>query len=131
MKPPPNLEVMPVAAVALVLVLIMMVISPLVVSRNSTPVDLPQTHSSERKVESSINISYTKDGRLLLDDEPIASLSELGDSIVKQVKKDPYIMIVVRADTTVMTWQVLDILSTVRRAGGLRIVAGTKKFKEG
>lgn len=131
MKPPPNLEVMPVAAVALVLVLIMMVISPLVVSRNSTPVDLPQTHSSERKVESSINISYTKDGRLLLDDAPVASLSELGDSIVKQVKKDPYIMIVVRADTTVMTWQVLDILSTVRRAGGLRIVAGTKKFKEG
>ncbi len=131
MKPPPNLEVMPVAAVALVLVLIMMVISPLVVSRNSTPVDLPQTHSSERKVESSINISFTKDGRLLLDDVPVASLSELGDSIVKQVKKDPYIMIVVRADTTVMTWQVLDILSTVRRAGGLRIVAGTKKFKEG
>jgi len=131
MKPPPNLEVMPVAAVALVLVLIMMVISPLVVSRNSTPVDLPQTHSSERKVESSINISYTKDGRLLLDDMPVASLSELGDSIARQVKKDPYIMIVVRADTTVMTWQVLDILSTVRRAGGLRIVAGTKKFKEG
>jgi len=131
MKPPPNLEVMPVAAVALVLVLIMMVISPLVVSRNSTPVNLPQTHSSERKVESSVNITYTGDGRLLLDDEPIVSLSELGDSIVRQVKKDPYILVVVRADTTIMNWRVLDILSTVRRAGGLRIVAGTKKFKEG
>jgi biopolymer transport protein ExbD len=131
MKPPPNLEILPIAAIGLTLVLIMMVISPLVVSQNSTPVNLPRTHASERKVESSINITYTEDGRLLLDDAPIASLSELGDSIVGKMKKDPYMMIVVRADTTVMTWQVLDILSTVRRAGGLRIVAGTKKFREG
>ena len=131
MKPPPNLEILPVAAVGLTLVLIMMVISPLVVSRNSTPVNLHHTHSSERKVESSVNITYTADGRLLLDDAPISGLSELGDSIVRQVKKDPYIMIVIRADTTVMSWRVLDIMSTVRRAGGLRIVASTKKFREG
>jgi len=131
MKPPPNLEILPVAAVGLTLVLIMMVISPLVVSKNSTPVNLPQTHSSERKVESSANITYTDDGRLFLDDAPITSLSELGDSIVRQVKKDPYVLVVVRADTTVMTWSVLDILSTVRRAGAQRIVAATKKFKEG
>lgn len=131
MKPPPNLEILPIAAIGLTLVLIMMVISPLVVSQNSTPVNLPRSHSSERKIENSVNISYTSDGRLLIDDKPVASLSDLGDSIVGKVKKDPYIMIVVRADTTVMTWQVLDILSTVRRAGGLRIVAATKKFKEG
>jgi biopolymer transport protein ExbD len=131
MKPPPNLEILPVAAVGLTLVLIMMVISPLVISRNSTPVNLPQTHSSERKVESSVNITYTADGRLLLDDEPISGLSELGDSIIRQVKKDPYILVVVRADTTVMNWRVLDIMSTVRRAGALRIVASTKKFREG
>jgi len=130
-KPPPNLEILPIAAVGLTLVLIMMVISPLVESQNNTPVNLPRSHSSERKIENSVQITYTEDGRLLVNDQPIASLSELGDSIVGKVKKDPYIMIVVRADTTVMTWQVLDILSTVRRAGGLRIVAATKKFREG
>ena len=131
MKPPPNLEILPVAAVGLTLVLIMMVISPLVVSRNSTPVDLPNTHSSERKIESSVNVTYTSDGRLLLDDAPITGLSELGESIVSQVKKDPYILVVLRADTTVLEWQVLDILSTMRRAGALRIVCATKKYKEG
>ena len=131
MKPPPNLEILPVAAVGLTLVLIMMVISPLVVSRNSTPVDLPNTHSSERKIESSVNGTYTSDGRLLLDDAPITGLSELGESIVSQVKKDPYILVVLRADTTVLEWQVLDILSTMRRAGALRIVCATKKYKEG
>jgi len=131
MKPPPNLEILPIAAVGLTLVLIMMVISPLVESQNNTPVNLPQTHSSERKIENSIQITYTADGRLLINDQPVASLSDLGDSIVDKVKKDPYIMIVVRGDSTVMTWQVLDVLSTIRRAGGLRIVAATKKFKEG
>ena len=40
-------------------------------------------------------------------------------------------LVVVRADTTVMSWKVLDILSTARRAGALRIVCATKKFKEG
>ena len=68
---------------------------------------------------------------MLINDQPVASLADLGDSIVNKVKKDPYIMIVVRGDSSVMTWQVLDVLSTVRRAGGLRIVAATKKYKEG
>lgn len=131
MKPPPNLEILPIAAVGLTLVLIMMVISPLVESQNNTPVNLPYTHSSERKIENSVQITYTADGRLLINDQPVASLSDLGDSIVNKVKKDPYIMIVVRGDSSVLTWQVLDVLSTVRRAGGLRIVAATKKYKEG
>ena len=126
-----TLSFLPIAAVGLTLVLIMMVISPLVESQNNTPVNLPQTHSSERKIENSIQITYTADGRLLINDQPVASLADLGDSIANKVKKDPYIMIVVRGDSTVMTWQVLDVLSTVRRSGGLRIVAATKKFKEG
>jgi biopolymer transport protein ExbD len=130
-RPPPNLQILPVAAVALVLVLIMMVISPLVVSNNSTPVNLPNTHASERKIESSITVTYTDDGRLLVDDRPVTGLSEMGDSIMIQMKKDPYMLVVVRADSTVLTWRVLDILSTARRAGALRIVCATKKFREG
>jgi len=130
-RPPPNLQILPVAAVALVLVLIMMVISPLVVSNNSTPVNLPNTHASERKIESALTVTYTEDGRLLVDDKPISGLSEMGDSIMTQMKKDPYMLVVVRADSTVLTWKVLDILSTARRAGALRIVCATKKFREG
>ncbi|HTW91184.1 MAG TPA: biopolymer transporter ExbD [bacterium] len=131
MKPPPNLQIWPLAAVALVLVLIMMVISPLVVSLNSTPVDLPQTHSSERKVESARTITYTADGRLLVDDKPLADLQALADSVSVSVQKDPYVLVVVRADTTINSWKVLDILSTARRAGAQRIVCATKKFREG
>lgn len=131
MKPPPNLEILPVAAVGLVLVLIMMVISPLVVSRNGTPVTLPQTHTSERKVENNVTVTYTVDGRLLLDDVPMRSLDELGDSIAKQTNKDPYVLVVVRADKDVLHSAVLDILATVRHAGALRIACATKRYKEG
>lgn len=131
MKPPPNLQIWPLAAVALVMVLIMMVISPLVISNNNTPVNVPQTHSSERKIESARTITYTADGLLFVDDKPVSGLQEMGDSIMASVQKDPYMLVVVRADTTVMNWKVLDILSTARRAGAQRIVCATKKFKEG
>lgn len=113
------------------MVLIMMVISPLVISSNNTPVNVPQTHSSERKIESARTITYTADGLLFVDDKPVSGLQEMGDSIMASVQKDPYMLVVVRADTTVMNWKVLDILSTVRRAGAQRIVCATKKFKEG
>jgi biopolymer transport protein ExbD len=130
-KPPPNLQIWPLAAVALVLVLIMMVISPLVMSANNTPVNLPQTHSAERKIENAVTITYTEDGRLLIDDRPVTGLQEVADTVSSQIKRDPYMLVVVRADTTVTMWKVLDVLSTARRAGAVRVVCATKKFKEG
>jgi len=126
-----NIDILPLAAVALVLVLIMMVVSPLVVSRNSTPVDLPQTHTSERKVENDLTITYTVDGRLLADDKPVASLSELENIIQAQLARDPYILVVIRADKECLHARVLDILATARHAGALRIACATRKYREG
>ena len=126
-----NIDILPLAAVALTLVLIMMVISPLVVSRNSTPVDLPQTHTAERKVENNLTISYTVDGRLLLDDKPVASLTELDSALQPQLAKDPYVLVVIRADKECLHARVLDILAVARHAGALRIACATKKYREG
>lgn len=131
MKNASNIDILPMAAVGLILVLIMMVVSPLVVSRNGTPVNLPQTHSSERKVENDVNITYTRDGQLLIDDKPVQDLDELGRNIEMQIVSDPYLLVVIRADQDCLHSGVLDILSTVRRAGALRIACATKRYKEG
>ena len=127
----PNINILPLAAVALTLVLIMMVISPLVVSRNSTPVILPETHTAERKVENNVTVSYTFDGRLFLDDKPVASLSDLENAIQAQLVKDPYVLVVVRADKGCLHSRVLDILAVARHAGALRIACATRKYREG
>jgi len=131
MKGVANIDILPLAAVALVLVLIMMIVSPLVVSRNSTPVELPQTHTAERKVENDLTITYTVDGRLLVDDRPVSSLSELEAAIHTQLVNDPYLLVVIRADKECLHTRVLDILATARHAGALRIACATKKFREG
>ena len=126
-----NIDILPLAAVALTLVLIMMVISPLVVSRNSTPVTLPETHTSERKVENNVTVTYTADGQLMLDDKPISSLAELDSTLQTQLLRDPYVLVVVRADKGCLHSHVLDILAVARHAGALRIACATKKYREG
>lgn len=131
MKGPANIDILPMAAVGLILVLIMMVVSPLVVSRNSTPINLPQTHTSERKVENDINITYTTDGNLLCDDKPLTDFDELERTLEVALVKDPYALVVVRADKECLHSHVLDILACVRRAGALRIACATKRYREG
>jgi len=126
-----NIDILPMAAVGLILVLIMMVVSPLVVTRTGTPVVLPQTHTSERKVENDINVTCTVDGKLLLDDKPIADDDELESTLETALVRDPYLLVVVRADRECLHSDVLDILACVRRAGALRIACATKKYKEG
>ena len=126
-----SIDILPLAAVALTLVLIMMVVSPLVISRNSTPVNLPQTHTAERKVENDLTVSYTVDGRLLVDDKPVLTLPELESTLHAQLLRDPYVLVVIRADKECLHSRVLDILAVARRAGALRIACATKKFREG
>ena len=126
-----NIDILPLAAVALTLVLIMMVISPLVISRNSTPVILPETHTAERKVENNVTVTYTADGQLLLDDKPISSLAELDSTLQSRLLRDPYVLVVVRADKGCLHSHVLDILAVARHAGALRIACATKKYREG
>jgi biopolymer transport protein ExbD len=126
-----NIDILPMAAVGLIMVLIMMVVSPLVVTKNSTPVDVPMTHTSERKVENDINITYASDGQLLIDDKPMANYEELQNTLQALVMRDPYVLVVVRADKNCLHSNVLDVLACVRRAGALRIACATKRYKEG
>lgn len=116
------------AAVGLILVLIMMVVAPLVMAHNQTPVAVPQTHTSERKVEENVTITYTRDHTLLWDDKPVSDLSDLEDQLEIKLINDPYVLVVVRADKDVLHSEVLDILATAKRAGALRIACATKKI---
>ncbi len=125
-----NIDIIPMAAVGLILVLAMMVIAPMVMAHNDTPVNVPQTRTSERKLEENATVTYTYDGRLLLDDRPVADLVELQDRLAAAIANDPYVLVVVRADRDVLHSDVLDILATARRAGALRIACATKKITE-
>jgi len=129
MKAAPNIDILPMAAVGLILVLIMMVISPMTMAHNQTPITVPQTHTSERKVEEDLTISFTQASELLVNDQPVADLAELEGILETQLLKDPYVLVVVRADKEALHSDVLDILAVARRAGALRIACATKKME--
>lgn len=130
-KEAPNIDILPMACVGLILVLVMMMVAPMVLTHNSTPVEVPQTHTAERKTENDVTITYTLDGRLYFNDEPVADLDELYNRLAGEITRDPYVLVVVRADKGCLHSSVLDIIACARRAGAMRIACATKKIARG
>lgn len=124
----PNLDILPMACVGLILVLVMMMISPMVVSHTRTPINVPEAHTGQRDVQNDISIILTQAGQYLFDDEPVATLEQVGSLVAAEVARDPYILVVIRADKKCYGNQVLDVLSVAKKAGAVRIVCATKKL---
>jgi biopolymer transport protein ExbD len=128
LKAAPNLDILPMACVGLILVLVMMMISPMVVSHTRTPVNVPEAHTGQREVQNDVSIILTQTGQYLFDDEPVATLEQIGSLVAAEVARDPYILVVIRADKQCYGNQVLDVLSVAKKAGAARIVCATKKL---
>jgi biopolymer transport protein ExbD len=124
----PNLDILPMACVGLILVLVMMMISPMVVTHTSTPVTVPSAHTGQREVQNDISIILTQAGEYLFNDVPVATLAQIGSMVAAEIARDPYILVVIRADKQCYGNQVLDVLSEAKRAGAVRIVCATKKL---
>ena len=127
----PNIDILPMACIGLILVLIMMMISPMVVSHTTTPVTVPGPCPAQREVQNDISIVLTQSGMYFFYDEPVATLEQVGSLVAAEVARDPYILVVVRADKQCYGNQVLDVLSTAKSAGAMRIVCATKKLASG
>ncbi len=128
MKRMDNIDILPMAAVALMVVLMMMILAPMTMTHTNTPVEVPRAHTAEAKTEENFTVTYTADQRLFVNDQPVAP--ENFESIVRQaVEQDPYQLIVIRADKTVLHKDVLEILAKIKAAGAKRIACATKKPK--
>jgi biopolymer transport protein ExbD len=127
----PNLDILPMACVGLILVLVMMMISPMVISHTSTPVNVPAANTGQREVQNDISIVLTQAGEYMFNDEPVATLEQVGSRVATEVARDPYILVVVRADRQCYGNQVLDVLAAAKKAGAMRIVCATKKLTTG
>ncbi len=129
MKRLENVDILPMAAVALMVVLMMMIIAPMTMTHTNTPVEVPRAHTAETKTEENFTITYTIDQSLFINDQPI-SWEDFEKVVQQAVDKDPYQLIVIRADRNVLHKDVLEILAKVKQAGAKRIACATKKSKE-
>jgi biopolymer transport protein ExbD len=128
MKRMANIDILPMACVGLILVLAMMILAPLVMTHTQTKVDVPRAHTSEIKTEENLTITYTIEGRLLINDIEILG-EELGQVVAEELERDPYQLVIVRADKGVLHNDVLDILASVKKVGAKRIACATKRPK--
>jgi len=128
MKRMANIDILPMACVGLILVLVMMVIAPLVMTHTQTHVDVPMAHTAETKTEENLTVTYTTEGRILVNDIEILP-AELGQVIAAELEKDPFQLVIVRADKDVLHNDVLEILASVKGVGAKRIACATKKPK--
>lgn len=128
MKRMANIDILPMACVGLILVLAMMILAPLVMTHTQTQVDIPRAHTSEIKTEENLTITYTIEGRLLVNDIEILG-EELGQVVAEELERDPYQLVIVRADKGVLHNDVLEILASVKKVGAKRIACATKRPK--
>jgi len=126
-----NIDVLPMAAIGLILVILMVIMAPMVTTHANTAVDVPQAHTEERQVEEDIAVTLTKPdaaghNHLYLNDVEIKP-ENLVDALKVELAKDPYKLTIIRGDREVLHADVLEILAACRRAGALRMACATRQ----
>jgi biopolymer transport protein ExbD len=110
-----SINVIPFVDIVLVLLVIFMVTSATIM-RASLKVDLPKAASAGGAVPSTINLTVTSDGALLLNGE--ASTPEGAAAAVRaSVAQDPKTQAVIAADKGVAYGRVIDLIDLVKLGG--------------
>jgi len=119
-----RIDITPLVGVALILVIVFMVTSPLMMTNADMDIDLPKAKTIEAKSQTNITISYSKNHEIALNEIQV-SLSLLGNALKNLVEKNPDRLVVIRADKNVTHKQVLNLLSIAKKAGANRIAVAT------
>lgn len=124
LSPVSKIDITPLVGVALILVIVFMVTSPLMMIPVDLNIELPKAKTVEAKSEKNITISISHDNILALNDRVI-SFKDLENGLAKLLEKNPDRLVVIRADKNVKHKQVLDILTITKHAGASRLAIAT------
>ena len=111
-----SINIIPFVDIVLVLLVIFMLTSATII-RASLKVELPKAASAGSRVESTLNLVYSKDERLAIDGQPVASLREAGVIVARQAHANPKTQAVIAADKGVAYGRVVDLIDLVKANG--------------
>lgn len=118
-----GINVTPMVDVVLVLLVIMMVSATYVVSQ-SLRVELPKTNTSDEPLNTTLAVTITKDGELLLNEE-VVDESKLIDKLREARAGGADVNLVVSADTEAMHGRVVRVIDLAKVEGitkfGIRV----------
>ena len=119
-----KIDITPLVGVALILVIVFMVTSPLMMTPVDMGIDLPKARTVEAKSESNITISFSTDKKYALNEQEISELN-LKYELKKMIEKYPDRLVVIRADKNVTHKKVLNLLGLAKKSGATRLAIAT------
>jgi biopolymer transport protein ExbD len=111
-----SINIIPFVDIVLVLLVIFMLTSAAIV-RASLRVELPKAASGGARVESTINLVYGKDAKLLLNGTEVPSLAEAAAIVRREANANPKVQAVIAADKGVPYGQVVELIDLVKQNG--------------
>ncbi|HOU92914.1 MAG TPA: biopolymer transporter ExbD [Polyangiaceae bacterium] len=111
-----SVNIVPFVDIVLVLLVIFMLTSAAIV-KASLKVELPKAASAGAKVQSTLNLVYTKQGELFVNGDRVADLAAAAGIVRAEVGKDPATQAVIAADEGVLYGKVIEIVDMVKGSG--------------
>lgn len=125
-QPISKIDITPLVSVALILVIIFVVTSPLIMAPIDSDIHLPKAATREAKAEENITISLTEDLRLAVNEDWVDG-RQLESRLKGELSKDENRLVVIRADRNVRHKSILSLLSRVKKAGAAHIAIATEQ----
>jgi len=125
-KPLDKIDITPLVGVALILVIIFVVTSPLILAPIDMELDLPKAATTQAKSEIKITISLAQDGELALNEDRIAE-KDLESLLRQKISDDKNRLVVIRADRSTQHRKILSLLSLTKKAGAQNIALATRQ----
>jgi biopolymer transport protein ExbD len=130
MSPIGKVDITPLVGVALILVIVFMVTSPLMMTPSNLDIDLPKARTTEAKSESNITISCASNNIVALNEKEVA-INMLQEELSKMLVDHPDRLVVIRADRNLTHREVLNVLSIAKRAGATKMAVATLQRNRG
>ncbi|HEY2902323.1 MAG TPA: biopolymer transporter ExbD [Polyangia bacterium] len=111
-----SINIIPFVDIVLVLLIIFMLTSATIV-RSSLKLELPKAASGGSRVETTLNLVYTKDDKLQVNGQPVASLAAASVLVRQAAAANPKTQAVIAADKGVAYGRVVELIDLVKANG--------------
>ncbi len=121
-----RIEIIPMIDTMFFLLVFFMVATLSMTLQRGLSVNLPQAATAKEELRHTVTLTLTKEGRLFLDKEELASLNQVVISLTQWKANVAGVTVVINADRSVEHGKVVELMDAVRQGGITRMAVAAK-----
>ncbi|MCG8606821.1 biopolymer transporter ExbD [bacterium] len=125
-QPITKIDITPLVSVALILVIIFVVTSPLIMTPADSTIQLPKARTIEAKSNKNIMVTVSKDLRIAVNEKWVKH-TQLSRAVKNELVHNKERLVLIRADKNLQHQTVLELLHEIKRAGATHIALATEQ----